>query len=89
MMSAALRYLLQTLEDSWRGDNLKYYLNDQQDGVICKLRNISLDDTNNRAFDTEEEVLSLSTIQRLGYRHGVNFLVRPNTEERKELMMYL
>ena len=88
-MSAALRYLLNTLEESWRGDNLKYYLNDQQNGVICKLRNISLDDTNNRAFDTEEEVLPLLTIQRRNYRHGVNFLVRPDTGERKELMMYL
>ena len=88
-MSAALRYLLNTLEESWRGDNLKYYLNDQQDGVICKLRNISLDDTNNHAFDTKEEVLPLLIIKRRNYRHGVHFLGRPDTEERKELMIYL
>ena len=88
-MSAALRYLLQTLDDSWRGDDLKYYLNEQENGVICKLRNIALDNQNNRAFDTEEEVLNLSTIQRLKYQHGIHFLVRPDTMERKELMMYL
>ena len=88
-MSAALKYLLMTLEDTWHGDNLKYYLNDQQDGVFCKLRKFSLNDTNNRAFDTEEIVLSLSTIRRHKYQHGIHFLVSPDKENRKELMMYL
>ena len=94
MMSAALKYFLETLEDSCLGDKWKYYLNEQQDGVFCKLRNIPLNDSNKRSFDTEEVVLSLSTIHRRKYHHGKHFLVRPetentNTEDRKDLMMYL
>ena len=93
-MSAALKYFLETLEDSCLGDKWKYYLNDQQDGVFCKLRNIPLNDSNKRSFDMEEVVLSLSTIRRRKYHHGKHFLVRPetentNTEDRKDLMMYL
>ena len=93
-MSAALKYFLETLEDSCLGDKWKYYLNDQQDGVFCKLRNIPLNDSNKRSFDTEEVVLSLSTIRRRKYHHGKHFLVRPetentNTEDRKDLMLYL
>ena len=94
MMTAALKYFLETLEDSSLGDRGKYYLNEQQNGVICKLRNIPLDDSNKRSFDTEEVVLSLSTIRRRKYHHGRDFLVRPETEnitteDRKDLMLYL
>ena len=90
MSVAALQYILQTWEDSTLTQGVdKYYLDDQENGIFCKLRSINLGDTNKRAFDTEEVVVPLATIHRNDYVHGRDFLVRPDTENRKDIMVYL
>ena len=56
---------------------------------MCKLREINnFDYAEPRSFDTEELELQFDDIMKMILEHSVNYIVRPNLETKKDVMMY-
>ena len=81
------------LESSLPNGKFSFYFGrkegEQASTVWCKLRETNnLDYKKARSFETEEVEFPFVDLKHGNYAHGIDFIVRPNMANKKDLMMY-
>ena len=93
LLEAAFNIFREDWESSLPNKKNSFYFGrkkgEQASTVWCKLRETNnLDYKKPRSFDTEEVEFPFVDLKHGNYAHGIDFIVRPNMANKKDLMMY-